>query len=322
MTHKRIALVTSTCFPEDDWADRDSPLLGACLGDKGYEVDTVAWDAPGVPWHSYDLVVLQSPWIMWRKLAAFGAWLESVGRLETVLANPYEVVVGGMSKFYLPRVEREGAATIPTAIFRPGDQVGAEAGELLDRAEADFGARAVVVKPISSGGALGAVRITAPAELAAKLRDFAGEGTTVCVQPYIPSIDTAGEVGAIMIDGRLSHVITKDAILQEGTSRSNFHPNARTGFDEHDTDIDDIYTAYKAYLATVEAIPVSVRLDFLRHPRSGRLLLLEIESVAPVKFLDLYPPAVESYAEALVGLLERTERQRGLTSGAGAESVS
>ncbi|WP_328608607.1 hypothetical protein OG943_05655 [Amycolatopsis sp. NBC_00345] len=304
MKPKKIALVTSAAFPGEDWKDRDTPPLEACLSGKGHTVEVVAWDTgDSARWDSFDLVVLQSPWSMWRKLAVFGEWLGSLHRRGIPLANPHEVVVGGMSKAYLPRVAREGAVTIPTAIVRPGGPAAATGS--LDQAEREFGSRAVVVKPISSGGALDAVRLTTEAELSAKLREFSAAGTTVCVQPYITSIDSLGEVGAVMIGGRLSHVITKDAILQPGKDRSGFHPNARICLDRQETDAEDIDAAHRAYLATVETDPASVRLDFLRHPRTGRLLLLEIESVAPVKFLDLHPAAVEDYATTLTGLLDR-----------------
>jgi hypothetical protein len=45
-------------------------------------------------------------------------------------------------------------------VVRPGEQIGAVAAETLANAERDFGEAAVVVKPISSGGTLGAAQVT------------------------------------------------------------------------------------------------------------------------------------------------------------------
>jgi hypothetical protein len=125
---------------------------------------------------------------------------------------------------------------------------------------------------------------------------------TACVQPYVSTIDSLGATGIIMIDGAVSHAIIKDAILAPGRVGTQFYPNARVGRTEHGEDLTDIHTAYDAYLKTVPVHPVSVRLDFLRHPVTGRLLLLEIESVAPVKFFHLHPAAAARYARSLIAV--------------------
>ncbi|KZB87987.1 ATP-grasp domain-containing protein [Amycolatopsis regifaucium] len=298
-----IALVTSSAFPGKDWSDRDTPLLQASLEEQGCGTRILSWDdCPGVDWTAFDVVAVQSPWSMWLKLGQFREWVDSLHRQGVRLANPHPIIVGGMSKEYLPLVEECGARTIPTTLVRPGDRIGTIAAETIDRAERDFGERAVVVKPISSGGTLGAARVTEERDLVAKLAAFEQAGVTACVQPYISSIDTLGEHGIIMIDGEFSHAITKDAILAAGRAGTQFHPNARAGYAEHGEDLADIDAAYEAYLKTVPVEPMSVRLDFLRHPATGRLLLLEIESVAPVKFFHLNPAAAARYARSLIAV--------------------
>ncbi|ANN15983.1 hypothetical protein SD37_10240 [Amycolatopsis orientalis] len=308
-----IALVTSGAFPGKDWSDRDTPLLQACLEEQGCGTRILYWDdCAGVDWTAFDLVAVQSPWSMWLKLDQFREWVESLHSQGVRLANPYQVIVGGMSKEYLPLVEQHGARTIPTTVVRPGESLGTVAAEAIAGAERDFGERAVVVKPISSGGTLGAARVTDERELVAKLADFDRAGVTACVQPYIPSIDSLGEHGIIMIDGEFSHAITKDAILSAGRAGTQFHPNARAGYASHSEDGADIDATYEAYLKTVPVHPVSVRLDFLRHPTTGRLLLLEVESVAPVKFFHLYPAAVARYARSLIAVAAERRASSGL----------
>ncbi|QKV74054.1 RimK family alpha-L-glutamate ligase [Amycolatopsis sp. Hca4] len=296
-----IALVTSSAFPGADWSDRDTPLLRSCLAAEGCTTRVLSWDdAPGVDWTAFDVVAVQSPWSMWLKLAEFKSWLESLHRQGVPLANPYPVIANGLSKEYLPLVEQCGARTIPTTVVAPGDPLGAVAADALTRAEREFGAAAVVVKPVSSGGTLGAARVTTERDLVARLADFGQHGVTACVQPYIGTIDALGEYGIIMIDGQYSHAITKDAILAPGRAGTQFHPNARAGYAARDDDSTEIANAYRAYLKTVPVEPTSVRLDFLRHPVSGKLLLLEIESVAPVKFFHLRPDAAYRYARSLI----------------------
>ena len=303
-----IALVTSSAFPGSDWSDRDTPVLRACLEEQGCTTQILAWDdSDGVDWTAFDVVAVQSPWSMWLKLAQFRDWVDSLHRQGVRLANPHAVIVSGMSKEYLPLVEQHGARTIPTTVVRPGERIGAVAAEALANAEREFGEAAVVVKPVSSGGTLGAARVTEEQDLADRLAAFAEAGVTACVQPYVSTIDSLGESGIIMIDGEVSHAITKDAILAPGRVGTQFHPNARAGHVEHGDDLTDIHTAYDAYLKTVPVHPVSVRLDFLRHPVTGRLLLLEIESVAPVKFFHLHPEAAARYARSLIAVAARSD---------------
>ncbi|RSN06282.1 hypothetical protein DMC63_37050 [Streptomyces sp. WAC 05977] len=306
-----IALVTSSAFPGSDWSDRDTPILRASLNEQGCTTQILEWDdSDGIDWTVFDVVAVQSPWSMWLKLTQFREWVDSLHRQGVRLANPHPVIVSGMSKEYLPEVEQHGARTIPTTVVRPGERIGAVAAETLARAEREFGEAAVVVKPISSGGTLGAARVTEEQDLVARLAAFDEAGVTACVQPYVSSIDSLGEHGIIMIDGAVSHAITKDAILAPGREGTQFHPNARAGYTEHGEDLTDIHNAYDAYLKTVPVHPVSVRLDFLRHPVTGRLLLLEIESVAPVKFFHLHPAAAERYARSLITLAAASDLVR------------
>jgi hypothetical protein len=300
-----FALVTSEAFPGADWADRDTPLLAARLAGLGHRTRTVSWDGPAaVDWAAFDVVVLQSPWSMWRRLPAFARWLDGVRAAGPRLANPYDVIRRGMSKDYLlalapavpvvPTVRTSGGRLPPGAL----DELAATRREIGGEDPPTF-----VVKPVASGGALDARRLRAPAEVERHVADLAAAGSDACVQPYIATIDTLGEIGAVVIGGEFSHAIVKDAILRSG-SAEGFHPNPRPATALSPTDREQIMAAYRAYAATVDEPPASVRLDFLRAPADGHLLLLEIESVAPVRFFPLFPAATEAYALLLSSYAE------------------
>jgi hypothetical protein len=295
----RFALVTSESFPRPDWIDSDSPALKALLESSGHTAAMVPWEGSGQDWDAFDVLTLQSPWSMWTRLGEFRSWLDSMHRRGARIANPYSVVRQGMSKDYLQRL---GSAVdvVPTYELPTESTATTElVEELLSSAGRDYGAEALVVKPKSSGGAIGARRLTTARDVTMYIEEMRGSGTEVCLQPYVSTIDTLGEIGVVIIGGQLSHAIIKDAILRPGSGVSSFHPNARPAPELSPADRRRVLAAYDAYNATMEDWPLSVRLDFLRNPADGRLLLLEIESVAPVRFFSLHPDATAAYARVL-----------------------
>ncbi|MBB2948550.1 glutathione synthase/RimK-type ligase-like ATP-grasp enzyme [Actinoplanes lutulentus] len=155
----RVALVTSERMPQDNWHDADSALLAAELERLGVTVDTPAWENEenSTDWADYDVLVLQSPWSMWRKLAEFDQWLAEREADGSRMLNPPDVLRIGSSKRYLTTLAEAGVVTVPTIILGP------DAREQILRAYPRRSAsrRTVVIKPLSSGGALDTREFTA-----------------------------------------------------------------------------------------------------------------------------------------------------------------
>jgi hypothetical protein len=259
-------------------------------------VDVTTWDG-GVPtdWAGYDSVVLQSPWSMWQRLAAFDSWLRARRADGTRLLNPADTVALGSTKRYLPVLAAAGVPVVPTLITEHPS-----AGQLR-AAFPPVGSvrRTVVAKPLAAGGSLGAREFTIDElpQLAAYVEQL---GTAV-VQPYVQAIDTHRELGVLTLDGRVSHAITKAAILRPGDATRAFHPDPRpyrSRTQQQQRVITQTYAALRGLLAEE---PLSVRLDFIIDPGTpSGLLLLEIEMVAPVKFFAHFPAECAAYAEAIL----------------------
>ena len=316
----RIALVTSERFPESHWTDDDSPEVARRLERRGAVADIVAWDtAEPVPWHCYDALVLQSPWSMWRKLAEFRGWLGERVREGAHLLNPAGVVSAGLSKRYLAPLAAQGVQVVPTVFV--ADAGAQPADRLRDELSAVFpGAasprRSIVVKPVSSGGALGAREFTVDEVdgAGAYVRGLNETGTAALVQPYVHAIDVHRELGVVTLGGGISHAITKAAILRPGDRHRAFHPDPRPFPELTGPKRAAVSAAYDAFVGVLPAgtpEPLSVRLDFVLDPEAeAGLLLLEIEAVAPVKFFSLFPAACEEYAKLIMNRIE-TRRRRG-----------
>ncbi|MDR7280267.1 hypothetical protein [Catenuloplanes atrovinosus] len=62
----------------------------------------------------------------------------------------------------------------------------------------------------------------------------------------------------------------------------------------------DVYAAFLAQRPADVPPPFSVRMDFILDPGSAAgMLLLEVEAVAPVRFLGLHPSRVPAFARMI-----------------------
>jgi hypothetical protein len=298
--------VGSVKFPVAHWRDVDSALVADELRGLGAEAELIAWDDPQpVDWSSFDTLVLQSPWSMWRTMAVFHSWLDARAEDGVRLLNPADVLRLGSTKLYLRDLADAGVVTVPTTIVEDTERL----QECV--AQAFLGAkdprRTVLVKPISSGGALGIREFPADQadQAAGYLRRLVETELAAIVQPYVNAIDQHRELAVVVTGGRITHAITKAPILRPGDDHRAFHPDPLP-YDLSPDQSTLVQQAYEAFLGLRPAggPPVlSVRMDFLIDPESDpSLLLLEVESVAPVKFFALFPGLARDYARLILEL--------------------
>ena len=191
--NSRIALVSSE---RGLVIDPDLPIARSALREAGHAVDLVRWDDDAVDWASYDLAVVRSCWDYAWRLEEFLAWAADVSDGATRLRNPVEVLRWNTDKTYLREVERAGLPVVPT-VWDP-----TRAEELPDAAE-------WVVKPSVSAGSRDTARWADPVDVLAHVAGLVGAGRTAMVQPYLTSVDDAGETAMLFIGGRFSHAVRK-----------------------------------------------------------------------------------------------------------------
>jgi glutathione synthase/RimK-type ligase-like ATP-grasp enzyme len=279
----RIALATARGVEQLD--QDDQPLLEA-IRRAGHAGELHVWDDE-LDWSGFDAVVIRSAWDYYRHRDRFVAWAEDVGS-STQLFNPADVVRWNTHKSYLLELEERGAPVVPTAWLAQGDRV-----DLRDLAAArDW--RDVVLKPAVGAAGEGVVR-TAPAEGQVAFDVLLAAGDTM-VQPYLPAIETVGELSVVLLDGRVSHAVDKRPRpggfriqTQHGgryTARRNVPPEAA----ELATWIVDA-TGHDLLYARVDLVPDDL----------GTWQLSELELTEPGLFLHL----VDGAADTLVAALER-----------------
>jgi hypothetical protein len=284
----RVAFATCLLVP-DGWPDdhEAASLLSA---------DFQSWDDPDVDWSRYDRVVLRTVFTYQHRVDAFLAWCRAVGP-ERLRPSP-DLVAFSADKRYLSTVS---VPSVPTTFVGVGDPLPELRGE-------------VVVKPHISAGARNTGRFS-PAtyrEAFALIDRIREDGRVALVQPYMSSVDAAGETAFVFFGGRLSHVLRKRPVLRP----DEVAPVAREGF-AHELEVaeamldDDLVfadTAAPAEHALAERVlaevaenfgpPLFLRVDLVRDPTDAPVLL-EIEAIDPLFYFALVPGASARFAAAV-----------------------
>jgi glutathione synthase/RimK-type ligase-like ATP-grasp enzyme len=276
----RMALVTCERPTEHD---EDVDFLGPVLRRMDVDVETPAWSDPRVDWSSFDLVKLSSPWDYHERPDDFRAWLAATAAV-TNLQNPLPLLEWNVDKRYLRELADAGVPTIPTVWSEPGGEA-----EALRRI-AELGWERVVIKPVVDLGAMNLVRVDA--DMAERLLDRYDR--PVLLQPYLPTIATAGEVSLVYLDGKLSHALRKrpangDFRVQPlyGGTHEAIEPTAAA------TEI-----AERA-LARAPGDPLYARVDLIDDV-DGSPLVIELELIEPSLYLDVAPAGAVTLAKAML----------------------
>ena len=197
----RIAIATFSARPAEF---DDDERLGEELAGRGASVDHLAWESEDADWSPYDAVIIRSTWDYAYRRDEFVAWADRVGER---LHNSPDVIRWNSDKRYLGDLAEAGFATVPTTYVEPGDELPGLEGE-------------VVVKPNVSGGARDTGRFS-PAthsdahKLIAAIQE---QGKAAMVQPYVESVDSAGETAVVCFDGEPAYALRKGAVLKPSAS--------------------------------------------------------------------------------------------------------
>ncbi|HEX9932012.1 MAG TPA: hypothetical protein VGB08_04155, partial [Allosphingosinicella sp.] len=230
----------------------------------GLEVESRAWSEPG-DLCEFGLVM---PLLVWGYHREERRWLDSVDawqRAGVRLHNPPSVLRWNSEKSYLGRLAERGAPVVPTHYV---DRVTEAA--LAEAAEA-FGTSRVVAKPLASSTAWRTIRW--PDDPVSD-----GPDGRAMIQPYLPRIETDGEVSLLFFGGRFSHAIRK--VPQPGEFRVQPEYD---GIISRDEPHHDELAAAAAILGAIDEPLLYARVDLVRG-LDGRPELIELELIEP----DLY----------------------------------
>ena len=207
----RVALVTTveSAVLHDDF---DRPFQEAAFVANGISCEYIPWEDTSVDWDAFDLVIVRSPWNYTTRLTEFRFWLaERMGALN--FHNPAALIAWNLDKRYLGELAARGVPTVPTTYA-------CDSRELRQALNGNTSSK-VVVKPVTSAGS----RLTGRFESGSPNATALGEqilatGLAVMIQGFAESVDTYGEIGAVLFDGAFSHSFRKGPLLgDEGRLR-------------------------------------------------------------------------------------------------------
>lgn len=298
-----IALVsTFAALPLDE----DMPPLMAALTSAGARVSTPCWDDDQVDWSAYDAALLRSTWNYVDHIERFRAWARGCAQ-QTLLLNPPPVVEWNTDKHYLAHLHRAGVPVVPSRFVEPTDDAGTALREFLGGgANALSAGRGVafdqfVIKPSIGAGSRDTARYRredSGRALAHLQRLVVTERRSALLQPYLASVDVAGETALIYFGGQASHAIRKGPLLQldSGLVEGLFAPE---DIRAREPGADEQAVAAAAYAAIPFEAPLYARIDMIRDDR-GAPVILELEMTEPSVFLAHAPGSAERLAAALL----------------------
>jgi hypothetical protein len=268
----------------------DDDRAHAPLAQRGWQVEVVRWNRPGVDWQRYDLVTIRSTWDYQNDADAFLSTLAAIEASGARLENPLEIVRWNMQKTYLRDLAARGVPVVPT-IWRDGLRAG-ELGALFEAAQSEE----AVIKPIMSGNAQGAWRLDrASAKAHATEIEAYFADRALMMQPFEPAIVSEGEFSLLYFNGVFSHGILK--LPKPGDFRVQ---------EEHGSEIRSItpepalLAAGKAAIDAIGRKLLYARADLVRHADGFRVM--ELELVEPALYLRMDPGAPGRFADAIVSL--------------------
>ena len=285
---KRVALVTCEAFAN---LYEDDQLLVSALAELGVASAPAVWSDTSVDWTSFDAVVIRSPWDYFERVREFRAWLDARIAERARLCNAAEILEWNFDKSYLQDLARAGVALIPTICIARNERADIPA---LARAR---GWNDIVVKPSIAGGAWRTYRFHLDefdrhaADIAATLADRG-----VLVQPFLPEIQSAGELSLLFFDGVFSHAVCKRP--KAGDYRVQFQFGGTSDNVEVSA---DLIAQARLCIAHAPAPTVYARVDGI--VKDGQFLLMELEIFEPLMFLSRHPDAPARFARAILNHL-------------------
>jgi glutathione synthase/RimK-type ligase-like ATP-grasp enzyme len=292
----RIGFVTSD---EAIDSDREMSNLMSAAAAAGLQAEVVSWER-GSAHESLDVLVIRSTWNYVAKLEEFLAWTRLFRNNNRtgngpILLNSEAVVRWNCHKRYLGELARNGIAAVESDLARSLPEVLACARK-HDRA---------VAKPAVGSGALGCSRFTsADLPLAeAAFNAAAAVWPEVIVQPYLDSVEEAGEISLVVIDGEIVQGLRKSPAAGDWRTPPEWGSTVSDAeaTPEHYA-IADACTSYVT--RRCGSRPLYMRVDLITGS-SGRSLISEVELIEPMLYADMYPEVAERLVDSLASIADR-----------------
>lgn len=240
----------------------------------------VSWDDATANWDQFDAVVIGTTWDYWDRSGLFLETLDQI-QSKTCLWNSASLVRWNSNKSYLKQFAGSDIGLIPTVWIDSPNQISVE------QSFTSLACEEIVLKRQVGAGAEGQYRLRVGDPIPSLTHPM-------MAQPYLPSIETEGELSLIFIDGQFSHGVVKHAAAGDYRIQSSYG-----GTEEAINPTEADKSAAAKVIESLEETPLYARVDMLRDD-SGELYLMELELIEPYLYPIEGPDLGRLMAEALV----------------------
>jgi hypothetical protein len=289
-----VALITCAEWPQLSPSDA---VLQKALVARGIDAQPLAWNDPTVDWSLPRMSIIRATWDYFKQRDAFLDWARHVSQLHT-LWNPFSLLQWNTHKSYLRDLGERGVPIIPTAWLKKGSSVNFE--ELLQ----DRGWTEVVIKPAISAEAYGTILITEGMAMEGQLYvDHMLTMHDMLIQPFLPAVLSSGERSIIVIDGEVTHALSRPpihAVRPDGQQQADLPQKELVVPGE-----DELQLVRKV----MDALPsptLYARVDLVRD-LDGLPRLMEVELVEPGLWMHWKPEAAERFADTIVKQMQNAK---------------
>lgn len=265
-------------------------LLYEPMERRGWEVVEVPWTAQ-TDWSAFDAVVIRSPWDYQSQPDRFLRLLEGIENSSAQLFNSLAVCQWNLNKIYLRDLQDRGVRIIPTTWL---DQLTPELlAKAFDRDER------IVVKPRVGAGADDTFVLDRDSPESWSTAHEVYASKPLMMQPFLPSIQTDGELSLFYFAGEYSHAIIKKP--KQGDFRVQ---------EEHGGVIEAIEPSVEHLRigkAALDAVPETLlyaRVDVVRLP-DDQFAIIELELIEPSLYFPFDAQSPGRFVDAFCRMMDR-----------------
>jgi glutathione synthase/RimK-type ligase-like ATP-grasp enzyme len=206
-----------------------------------------------------------------------------------------------MDKHYLLELHQKGIPIPKTLIVKNCDVAQLDFGQFLTKNKLTQ----CVIKPCIGGGSDDVQRFLNNAEVLAQQENLKAifREKDMMIQEYLPEVATLGELSLMYFNKVFSHAVIKRPRLGDF---KNSPYVAGTTLSASPTE--NVRSVADKIIGSVQSELLYARVDLVER-NNGDVLLMELELIDPVMFLDYSVSSVNMFGEAILGKLEAASTQ-------------
>ena len=281
-----------------DWYIRniisEDLLVQSELERLGFSCERVAWDNKFDP-SKFRFALFRTTWNYFEKLDLFLSFLKRCAK-KTSFINPYRQIKWSLDKRYLLWLKDRGVNIPPTHLVKKRGGV-----DLLSLC-AEKGWKEIVIKPCVSAAAWNTHYIKKVEYQTQVLFDSLIKTQDMLIQVFQKNIITWGEVSIMMINGKFSHAVLKNAKDGDFRVQDDFGGTV-SAYEPKKSEV----KFAKTVIGALPFSPVYARVDLVKD-NNNNLALSELELIEPEMWFRLNPPAARQLAVTVEHFIRQSNK--------------